>query len=113
MPLEGDEPKVDADKITVLASNNVKTSVPSKKTADYRRQTAANSSAVRRLPSAVSKNGKPQGKAAVLDDAMRLRSNLRETLVGVNSLIQSIKSQRRQDKLLRDTVSSLRKLQKI
>ena len=56
---------------------------------------------------------KPKGKVMILDDAMKLRNNLRETLVGVNSLILSIKTQRRQDKLLRDTVASLRKLQNV
>jgi len=47
---------------------------------------------------------------AVLDEAVKLRQNLRETIVGVNDLIRSIKTHRRQDKLLRDTVASLRKL---
>ena len=56
---------------------------------------------------------KSKGKVAVLDDAVKLRTNLRETLGSVNDLIRSIKSQRRQDKLLRDTVNSLRKLQNV
>jgi len=56
---------------------------------------------------------KSKGKVAVLDDAVKLRTNLRETLGSVNDLIRSIKSERRQTKLLRSTVDSLRKLQNI
>ena len=59
------------------------------------------------------KTTKPTGKVAVLDDAMKLRQSLRDTISSVNDLIQSIKTERRQNKLLRDTVSSLRKLQNI
>jgi len=102
MPLDNDEPQIDTGKITVLVSNNVKASVPSKRTT----KTVVKSSAVRRPPSVVP-------KVAVLDDAVKLRNSLRETLVGVNVLIRSIKSQRRHDKLLRDTVASLRKLQNV
>ena len=111
MPLEGTEPEVDSCKLTVLLSN-AKASVPSKierpvKTAKPIPVTQACRSA--RSHSKVL--DKSKGKAAVLDDAVKLRTNLRETLGNVNDLIRSIKSQRRQDKLLRDTVNSLRKLQ--
>jgi hypothetical protein len=54
-----------------------------------------------------------KNKATVLDDAMRLRQTLRDTLSGVNDLIRTIKSQRQQDKLLRNTVATLHKLQNV
>ncbi len=109
MPLEGDEPKLEANKITVLTSN-AKVAVPE------------NSPKALRVPkpipaATVCRNVKPRskatGKVVLLDDAVKLRQNLRETLTGVNDLIRSIKAQRRQDKLLRDTVASLRKLQNV
>ncbi len=109
MPLEGDEPKVEGDKITVLASNT-KAVLPEKSPKAIRiaKPTPATK---------VCRNVKPRSKATtkivLLDDAVKLRQNLRETLTGVNDLIRSIKAQRRQDKLLRSTVASLRKLQNV
>ncbi len=109
MPLEGDEPKVEADKITVLASNT---------TVSVRQNSAKPVKVEKSIPATkVCRNVKPKskatGKTVVLDDAVKLRQSLRETLSGVNDLIRSIKAQRRQDKLLRNTVASLRKLQNV
>jgi len=113
MPLEGTEPEVDSGKLTVLLSN-AKASVPSK--IEWSSRTAKPipvTLACRSTRSRSKAVDKSKGKVAVLDDAVKLRANLRETLGSVNDLIRSIKSQRRQDKLLRDTVNSLRKLQNV
>ncbi len=112
MPLEGDEPKVDAEKITVLTSDSKAVLQKSAKPVATEKPIPAVKT---------SRNPKPRGKGtgklksqpALIDEALRLRQNLRETLGGVNDLIRSIKTQRRQDKLLRDTVASLRKLQNV
>jgi predicted phosphatase len=113
-PLEKDKPEVDTTKITVLASNNVKVSVPSKIDRPVKNDKPKRiAQACRTVRTRTRETVKPNSKAVVLDDAMRLRNNLRETLGSVNALILSIKSQRKQDKLLRDTVNSLRKLQNV
>ena len=98
MPLDAKEPEVEASKVTVLASNNAKASVPPK----VERPAKSDKPRTRAT-------GKPN-KVAVLDDAMKLRNNLRETLGSVNDLIRSIKSQRQKDRLLKSTMNSLRKL---
>jgi hypothetical protein len=116
MPLDGSEPTVDTSKLTVLTS--AKASVPSvpsnpAKSAKAETPIPTTTLASRNMKPRVKVNAKSKGKVAVLDDAMRLRTSLRETLGNVNDLIKSLKNQRRQDKLLRDTVNSLRKLQNV
>ena len=109
MPLEGDEPKVETNRLTVLKSDTK--AVPEKSPKAVKTQPAAPSVAV--AARRIKETAKPKGKAMILDDAVKLRQNLWDTLGSVNDLIRSIKSQRRQDKLLRDTVASLRKLQNV
>jgi DNA polymerase III sliding clamp (beta) subunit (PCNA family) len=109
MPLDGDEPEV--EKVTIIEST-AEIAVPSK------RKRMANTDKPKRMTQACRTvkqrtSAEPSGKALILDDAVKLRATLHETLDNVNALIRSIKSQRRQDKLLRDTVASLRKLQNI
>ena len=105
MPLDGEEPTVEPGRLTVLVSDAKRTALPK------------NDKPVK--VSQTSRGGRPKPKtgtnrkAVVLDDALKLRQNLRETLAGVNDLIRSIQTQRRQDKLLRDTVASLQKLQNV
>jgi len=109
MPLETKEPNVEPGKLTVLSSNT-KASVSPKIEKPVRTEKLIPTSRPSRN---VKPQAKPKGKVTVLEDAMKLRLSLRTTLTDVNSLIQSIKSQRRHDKLLRDTVNSLRKLQNV
>ena len=52
----------------------------------------------------------PTGNTALLQSAMEVRQNLRDSLVQVNTLIREVKAQRRQDRLLQTTMDSLRKL---
>ncbi len=113
MPLEGDEPPVEPEKITVLASDsNLPVSQKSDKPTPDEKPIP--STKANRTPKPRPKaNGKPKSQPALIDEALKLRQNLRETLGGVNDLIRSIKTQRRQDKLLRTTVASLRKLQNV
>ena len=105
MPLEGKEPEINPGKLTVLVS-----SAKTPKAVKANKPTPATQVSRNTKPQA---KAKPKSKVSVLDDAMKLRLSLRTTLGDVNSLIQSIKSQRRYDKLLRDTVNSLRKLQNV
>jgi len=121
MPLEGDEPVIADDKLTVLMSN-AETSVPSNidkpvKVSKPVPTTQACRAAKPRVKKATKSKGKinakPNGKVVILDDALRLRNNLRDTLGSVNDLIRLLKSQHRHDKCLRDAVASLRKFQNI
>ena len=50
------------------------------------------------------------GNTALLESAEQLRQDLRNSLVLVNTLIREVKTQRQQDRLLRNTMDSLRKL---
>jgi len=47
---------------------------------------------------------------ALLQSAEEVRKNLRDSLVQVNALIREIKAQRQQERLLKTTMDSLRKL---
>ncbi len=116
MPLEGDEPKVETNKIMVLTSNAKVSVLPNSAKPDrkIRRSHSRSQSPATNGSGSSKRSGSSKcldGRS--LDDAVKLRQNLRETLTGVNDLIRSIKAQRRQDKLLRDTVASLRKLQNV
>ena len=53
---------------------------------------------------------KPNSSAALLQSAVEVRQTLRDSLVQVNDLIREVKAQRRQDRLLQNTMDSLRKL---
>jgi len=111
MPLEADEPKGVIGKVTVLASNSVKASVPSKIEHHVKGdEPEPKALASRSVKPRVRSNGKSKGHVTVLDDALRLRNSLRETLGSVNTLIQSIKAQKQKDRLLKTTMDSLRKL---
>ena len=120
MPLEGDEPKVEASKITVLPSNVV-IALPEKSPkalpkGDRPRQhnkPVAEPVAMPSVCRSIKPNDKPKSMAAILEEVEKLRHTLRESLDGVNGLIREIKAQRRQDKIFRDTVASLRKLQNV
>lgn len=98
MPLEINQPEVASEQITVLASDAVSTK-QSKPKLEVQK------------PQPVKTSEKPKSKGQLLEEAEKLREALRVSLVGVNGLIREIKSQKRHDKLLRDTVASLRKLQ--
>lgn len=52
-------------------------------------------------------------EASVIEQALALRSTLRDTLGKVNNLVRAIKHQKKQERLLRSTLSSLRQLQSV
>jgi hypothetical protein len=52
----------------------------------------------------------PTGNAALLQSAEQIRNDLRNSLAQVNDLIREVKVQRRQDRLMQNTMDSLRKL---
>ena len=53
---------------------------------------------------------KPVGNATLLETALQIQQDLRNSLVQVNTLIKAVKAQRSKDKLLQTTMDSLRKL---
>ena len=53
---------------------------------------------------------KPNSSAALLQSAIEVRNDLRNSIVQVNTLIREVKAQRKQDRLLQTTMDSLRKL---
>jgi len=52
----------------------------------------------------------PTGTVALLQSAEQIRNDLRNSLTQVNTLIRKVKAQRQQDRLLKNTMDSLRKL---
>jgi hypothetical protein len=53
---------------------------------------------------------KPAGNIALLEQAEETRLQLRNALTSINMLVKGIKAQKHQDRLLRNTMDSLRKL---
>ena len=53
---------------------------------------------------------RPEGKTALLEQAEQTRTELRNALISINTLVKGIKAQKQQDRLLRNTMDSLRKL---
>ena len=116
MPLEGEEPKVEPDNVTVLRSDakpsvSLNSAKPLRKT--RRTKPIVESVVAPSVCRSIKPTDKPKSKAQILEEAEKLRLTLRDSLLSVNGLIREIKIQRRQDKLLRDTVASLRKLQNV
>ena len=99
------EPEVDSAKINVLTSAMQPVAIiPAKVDAvpvqkRRRKVTAAKRTALTST-----------GNTALLESAEQLRQDLRNSLVLVNTLIREVKTQRQQDRLLRNTMDSLRKL---
>ena len=52
----------------------------------------------------------PTGNTALLQSAEQIRNDLRNSLTQVNTLIREVKAQRQQDRLLKNTMDSRRKL---
>ena len=97
-------PEIEAARMSVITSSTQATvTTPAKVDAPVqvkrRRRVAAKSSAA-----------KPTGNTALLQTAEQIRQDLRNSLVQVNVLIKEVKAQRNQDRLLRNTMDSLRKL---
>ena len=53
---------------------------------------------------------KPIGNTALLESAEQIRTDLRNSLVQVSALIKEVKAQRNKDRLIQNTMDSLRKL---
>jgi hypothetical protein len=52
----------------------------------------------------------PTDKVALLQSAAEVRQMLRNSLIQINTLIREVKAQRRQERLVKTTMDSLRKL---
>ena len=55
----------------------------------------------------------PSREPSVSDQAISLRSALRDLLGQVNNLVRAIKRQKKQEKFLRSTLASLKELQSV
>ncbi len=112
MPLEGDEPKVEADKITVLASN-IKTSVPSKIDRPFQVKTNAPTAivAARRVRPTVKPSHLSSEQMDVIAASEGLCQTLSDTLRITRRLVRNLKQQRKQNRLMRATIASLKQLQ--
>ena len=108
MPLSHKEPEVEAGRMSVITSSSKSTqpSIASKEVA------ATMTAHVKRRHRVAAKSTveKPTGNTALLQSAEQIRQDLRNSLVQVNTLIREVKAQRHQDRLLRNTMDSLRKL---
>jgi hypothetical protein len=65
----------------------------------------------RRMKRAVPAEGNPNHVNAPIDQALLLRSELRELLAKTNGLVRSLKQQGRQKRLVRTTIANLKQLQ--
>ena len=52
-------------------------------------------------------------RSATLDHALHVRSLLRETLVQIDGLIGTLRQQRKQSQLVRNTLKNLRQLERV
>ncbi len=114
MPLEGDEPKVEADKITVLASN-IKTSVPSKidRPVKEKVNAPAVTVAARRVRPTVKPSHLSTEQMDVIAASEGLCQTLADTLRITRRLVRNLKQQRKQNRLMRATITSLKQLQNV
>ena len=107
MPLTGKEPE--AEHVDVIASAlqpaitaskvSATTPAPIPVPVKRRRRIAKRATAVQQA-----------GKAKLLHTAEQIRSDLRNSLLQVNTLIREVKAQRQKDRLLQNTMDNLRKL---
>jgi|GEM_PF-3309975 len=113
MPLEGDEPVCDPEKLTTLASN-VNTSSVSRvgKSEPVKpvptKQPPVLATAARRVP--VETN---PANMNTIQTAEALCTSLYETLQNTRRLVRHLKQQKKQDRLVRNTLESLKQLQGI
>ncbi len=111
MPLEGDEPKVEVDKITVLTSN-VKTSIPSKIDKPVKAKTNDPVPTRRVHPTAKSSTSTVE-QMDVIAASEGLCQTLADTLSITRRLVRNLKQQRKQNRLMRATIASLKQLQNV
>jgi DNA polymerase III sliding clamp (beta) subunit (PCNA family) len=102
MSLDRKEPEVDAGRMSTIVSPTQSTVVAKVDTVPMKRR--------RRITTKDNTATKPIGKTALLQTAEQIRQDLRHSLVQVNALIKEVKVQHHQNRLLRNTMDSLRKL---
>jgi len=96
MPLDRKEPEVEPTCMSTIASHV---------------QSIAPPAPVKRRRRTVKRDTvKPTDKTELLEQAEQTRTDLRNALVSINTLVKGIKAQKHQDRLLRNTMDSLRKL---
>jgi len=108
MPLEGTEPE--AEHMDVIASELQSTVAAPKATATVPASAVPAPARRRRRVTAKRDVVKPTDKAALLITAEKIRTDMRSSLMEMNSLIREVKAQRQKDRLLQTTMDSLRKL---
>jgi hypothetical protein len=109
-PLTNKEPEYDTSRFEVVTSASVATTTAT--TATKVASTTPTPVKRRRRRTVKANTAKPSttGKAALLVQAEEVRQALRTTLGQVNDLIREVKAQRNKDKLIQNTMDSLRKL---
>jgi hypothetical protein len=108
MPLSSHtEPECDTAKINVIASS---TQPPVASATSAKKADTVPAVKRRRRTTAKRSPAKPTDKVALLQTAEQIRQDLRNSLIQVNTLIREVKAQRQQDRLLRSTMDSLKKL---
>jgi hypothetical protein len=99
MPFSGTEPK--AEQMDVIASLSQTVVAPKE---------LAKPVKCKRKVTSKPTIATPISKVALLESAEQIRNDLRKSLIQVNDLIREVKAQRKQDRLLQNTMDSLRKL---
>jgi hypothetical protein len=111
MSLANTEPEIDAAKLSVVSSTAMQTKAATGCIAA--KATAPSAPVKRRRRRTVVDNPttvKATEKVALLQSAEQIRQDLRNSLVQMNNLIREVKAQRNKDKIIQNTMDSLRKL---
>jgi len=109
MPLTGKEPEAESMEVIASATQPAVSPVASKVAAPT---PALAPTPVKRRRRTVKRDvvTPTAGKATLLLTAEKIRTDLRNSLLQVNSLIREVKAQRQKDRLLQNTMDNLRKL---
>ena len=112
MPLSGTEPEAEHMDVISSATQSVQSAAAPVATKVPATTPAPVSAPVKRRRRTVKRDAvvPSTGKMALLLTAEKIRTDLRNSLIEVNSLIREVKAQRQKDRLLQNTMDNLRKL---
>jgi hypothetical protein len=108
MPLTGTEPE--GASVEVITSTSAQPASVPKGTAVPTPTPTPEPVKRRRRVSAKRDTVKPTGKEALLQSVLQLRQDLRTSLVRTNDLLKEVRMQKQQDRLLKSSLDTLRKL---
>ncbi len=113
MPLEGDEPKVEVDKLTVLSSNVKATLSTNLSKAVKTKTNAPVATVVAKCVRPIEPLRQSNEQMDVIAASEGLCQTLADTLRITRRLVRNLKQQRKQNRLMRATIASLRELQNV